>query len=299
MRDVGLVVLVDGEDPRLPDVRRLFGSWAGGIGGSAGRIEHLVGVDSGAVLEQELHAVAGAGDGVDVDAEVHGHTEAILQLADEHAHDLAVDVAHERRASVDEVYLHAEGGEDGGILGSDHAGADYGEHLRDAVDVQDRVAVADELVVERYVGRAVGRGAGGDENLVAFEDLIPDFDLVRGAEARDAAEVLDAVAAKVPVDPLPLPLDDYFLAVHEGVDGDFFVYVDVDGFPIVAGVEVGEVEGRLAQGLGGDGSGVHARPAEDGLALDERHALAEVGRLRRALLAGRSGADDDEIVHSC
>src|SRR5258706_16933 len=83
-----------------------------------------------------------------------------------------------------------------------------------------------------------------------------------------------------------------------GANGQLAGDVDVDGVAIAAAVEAGEVDGRLAQGLGGEGAGVHARPAEDGLALDQRHALAEVRRLRGTLLARGTRADDDEIVHT-
>src|SRR5262249_16111605 len=150
------------------------------------------------------------------------------------------------------------------------------------------VAVADQLVVKGDVFRAIRRGAGGDEEDRAAEDLlaegVADDELIRGAERRRALVAVDAVAHEVVIDALPLLLDDDVLAVHEGAHGELALHGDVDGLLVAALVEAGEVQGRLAQGLRGNRAGVHARAAEDGLALDERHALAEVRRLRRSLL---------------
>jgi hypothetical protein len=45
--------------------------------------------------------------------------------------------------------------------------------------------------------------------------------------------------------------------------------------------EAGEIERGLAQGFRRQRAGVGRGAAEEGLALDERDALAEIGRLRR------------------
>src|SRR5206468_8119561 len=105
------------------------------------------------------------------------------------------------------------------------------------------------------------------------------------------------VPSEVRVDPLPLLLHDDVLAVHERLHGELALHRDIHGVAIAALVEAGEVQRGLAQGLGWNRAGVHARAAEHRLALDERHALAEVRRLRRALFTCRTGADDDEVVH--
>src|SRR5204862_3750630 len=65
----------------------------------------------------------------------------------------------------------------------------------------------------------------------------------------------------------------------------------------VALAESGDVEGRLAQGLGGNHPGVGDRhPTGQLVALDDGDPLAEVGSLDGGLLPGRPRADDDQVV---
>ena len=51
--------------------------------------------------------------------------------------------------------LAAERGEDRGVLDADDPRADDRQPLRDAVDAEDRIAVADHIAVERHVIGAV------------------------------------------------------------------------------------------------------------------------------------------------
>ena len=81
----------------------------------------------------------------------------------------------------------------------------------------------------------------------------------------------------------------------KSADRDVALHVVVDAVQ-AALAQPGEVERRLAQRLRRDRAGVHRGAARLGRALDDAHALAEVRRLRGAFLAGRAGADDDEIV---
>jgi hypothetical protein len=60
--------------------------------------------------------------------------------------------------------------------------------------------------------------------------------------------------------------------------------------------QTAQVDGALAQGLGGDAGAAHGDAARLGAGVHDRHALAKVRGLRGALLAGGAGADDDEIV---
>ena len=76
---------------------------------------------------------------------------------------------------------------------------------------------------------------------------------------------------------------------------------DVLGDRVVAAVEralaePGEVQDRLAQRLRRNRAGVEAHAADHLLAVDDGDLLAELRRGDRALLAGRAGADDDEVV---
>ena len=133
--------------------------------------------------------------------------------------------------------------------------------------------------------------------MVCFADGVCDGDARRRDEPRGALVAIDLVPPQVVFDPLPLVRDDVVFAVHEVGDGDA-VDVDVDrAFAESALPESGERQSRLAQRLRRNRAGVDARAAEDRLALDESDTLPKVRRLRSALLAGRSGADDDEVVH--
>src|SRR6185503_8272633 len=67
--------------------------------------------------------------------------------------------------------------------------------------------------------------------------------------------------------------------------------------------EPGEIEGRLPQGLAGDGARIYGGPTHDGLALHEGDAAAEIRGLGRSLLAGGAGTEHDQVVgldgHEC
>src|SRR5690606_38115041 len=91
-----------------------------------------------------------------------------------------------------------------------------------------------------------------------------------------------------------LVLNEDYLAVHEVADGQAFAQRVVYAVqPSLA--QAGEVERGLAQRFGGDGAGVDAGAAEVGGGLDQRHALAVVGGLGGALLAGWARANHDEV----
>jgi hypothetical protein len=161
--------------------------------------------------------------------------------------------------------------------------------------------IPDHIAVERDVIGTMRRGAGGDEDDAAVDDLfadgVGDCDARRRNKTRRTLIAIDLMPPQVVFDPLPLVRDDVVFAVHEIGDGDA-VDGDVDrAFAEAALSEAGERQRRLAQRLRGNGAGVDAGAAEDRLALDERDILPKVRRLRSALLAGRSGADDDEVVH--
>src|SRR5438105_2783151 len=98
------------------------------------------------------------------------------------------------------------------------------------------------------------------------------------------------------VDPLPFLLQHELFAVHEVADADA-LHGHFHRIAKSALAESGEMKRRLAQRLRWNRAGVDARAAQHRLALDERDALAEVRGLGRSLLAGRPGADHDEVVH--
>ena len=96
-------------------------------------------------------------------------------------------------------------------------------------------------------------------------------------EAPGAVQQLDPVAVELAADDLGLAADDVRRTGQQVLDGD--VLLD----PVVLAVEVahvhaGQVEDGLAQGLGRDRAGVDADAADHVAALDDRRALAQLGR---------------------
>jgi hypothetical protein len=113
-------------------------------------------------------------------------------------------------------------------------------------------------------------------------------------EARGAVEEGDPIA-------LELRAHDLALARHHRVHAKGEVG-ERDGvlqrvvLPIErALLESAQVENRLAQRLRRDGAGMETRAPDARLAVDHRHALAELGGGDGALLSGGAGTDDDEI----
>ena len=120
-------------------------------------------------------------------------------------------------------------------------------------------------------------------------------DLVRRYEAGClAAHDRHAVALHVAIDLRDLLLGDDADAPHELAQARVAIHVERHAVQTPP-LEPREVERGLAQRLRGQRARVHARAAQRGRLLDERDALAEIRRLRRALLARRARADDDEV----
>ena len=117
-------------------------------------------------------------------------------------------------------------------------------------------------------------GAGGDDDLVGGDRLLVAGRRRRTAtvcgvdEAAGAGEQGDVVAGQLAADDVDLPADHVLGAGGQVGDGD--VVLDPVALAVqLALAEAGEVEHRLAQGLGRDGAGVDADPADHVAALDD------------------------------
>ena len=104
----------------------------------------------------------------------------------------------------------------------------------------------------------------------------------------------DGVAVQVALDLAGLPLCDLLQTPDELAQALLAVQPHTHSVKSPA-AKTGQVQGRLTQRLGGQGPRVHGRTAHFGAALDERHALAEVRRLRGALFAARARAHHHEL----
>ena len=132
---------------------------------------------------------------------------------------------------------------------------------------------------------------------VIMFDVVAVLDLeeVGAFEAGGAPDQVDAVAVELVADDGEFVVDDLLGDVDEVFDGDVAFGAEVFAEE-AAFVGAGEVEDGFAEGLGGDGAGVDAGAAEDGIFFDDADGFAELGGLDGGLLAGGAGADDHEIV---
>ena len=113
-------------------------------------------------------------------------------------------------------------------------------------------------------------------------------------EAPEPVDGRHAVAFEVPLDARDLELADRVLAREELRDGEVRVQLDGEAVELAS---AGSPERKSAVSrsvFDGQRPRVDGRAARLLRALDERDALAEVRRLRRALLAGGTAAEDDQ-----
>ena len=261
--------------------------------------QHAVGREGGAGVEHDLGRALVHGHALDLRVVVDADPESARHRGGERLRGVGIELLEQARARVDDGDLAAEGPEDAGVLGADHA-APHDDHARgDALEAQHRVGVDDDLVVEGKEVRAERGRSGGDEEDLAGDAaqrlaVRADLDRVRADESCESLNALDAVTLEVLVDALPFRLDDRALAVHEVGDGDVVLDRVVDAVePALA--EPGEVKGRFAQRLARDRARVHGGAARLGRPLDDADPLAEVRGLRGSFLAGGAAADDNEV----
>jgi hypothetical protein len=114
------------------------------------------------------------------------------------------------------------------------------------------------------------------------------------AEPRLAVHELDRVTVEVRRHLVRHRLDDAGCAGSELRDRRLGIQRETE--PVhLSPTETGDVQGRFAQRLARDLAGLDHRSARRGGAFDNGHPVPEVGRLRRRLLPGRAGADDDNV----
>ena len=147
-------------------------------------------------------------------------------------------------------------------------------------------------------------GAGGDHNLLGGHPAQPpaaviDLQLVRVGERRSSGQDRHPVAGQLAAHDIHFPADH--VAGPGGQVGDGDLVLEPVALPVhLPLVDAGEVEHRLAQGLGWDRPGVQADPADHVAALHDSHPALELGRGDGRLLPARAGADHQqvEVVHN-
>ena len=152
--------------------------------------------------------------------------------------------------------LGAERREHGRVLDPDHAGARHHHRPRDRLQVDDPIGIDDGALVELDAGQPGRPGSGGDHDLVRADPVDPavaavDLHGVRVEETAGAGHGRDPVTGKLAAHHFHLTADH--MGGTGGQVGDGDLVLDPVALPVyLALVHAGQVEDRLAQGLGRD-----------------------------------------------
>ncbi len=186
--------------------------------------------------------------------------------------DLAVHRGEDPVDQVGDGHLHPEGGEGRGEFDTDRPGTDHEQPVGDAVHPQDLVGVADTGVVEADAGGVVGTGAGGYHHRRGLEPSRPafgfNFDEPLAGEAPGPLDPLDPAVVDQPRRDLLEQRAHFLRPPCYPLHGDLGRRPKGD-LVHLAVAEPGQVESRLAQGLGrsaarGRHSPAGRRPLDDG-----------------------------------
>ena len=129
--------------------------------------------------------------------------------------------------------------------------------------------------------------------LMVWEENSRETRRVCGSSKRASPQRISMlVAHHLFADDADLGADDLPATGDQVVHGDLGAVAVAVKAPLL---DAGQVQHGFAQGFAGDGAGVGADAADDGVALDERDLLAELGGLDGGLLAGGTAADDDHV----
>src|SRR5262249_24137540 len=213
--------------------------------------------------------------------------------------DLLVEEAEDVAAPLDQRDADTEGGHDARVLAADDAAAHDNQVAGQRLQRQEVVGAENVAAVEGYVRRSRRPGADRDDEAVGGDALglagTRYLNHVRLEELRGPPYHLDAVAVEGVANGVELVIDHLAANSDQVADGD--AALDAVAFakePALAAA--GQMHGRFAQRLGGNGTGVDLGAANDAAPLDDGDALAELGSLNGRLLASRAGADNDGIV---
>ncbi len=164
---------------------------------------------------------------------------------------------------------------------------------------KNRIGIENGFVIKGNFRRAVRLGAGRDQDYFCAQEagravMIHGADSVRIFKLGRAGDQLDFMRGQVRRNLQAFRGDDRVLAVHEALHRQPFAQGVIDAVK-TALPQSGKIERRFAQRLARHRPGIDARAAQIRPAFHKRHALAKVGRLRRAFLSGRPRADHYEV----
>jgi hypothetical protein len=212
-----------------------------------------------------------------------------------------IDEGQQLNACIDERDPHAERGEDARVLQPDHSGSDNRQRARQLLDTQQVIAGEDVLAVARRKRVVHGRRAHRDHddrgagflNESVRHELKPDAMRIR--ERGVSGENVDVVAHQLVPGDVDLVADDMVHPKEQIAHRDVLldgIRRTVDSALAVAG----QTKRGFPERLAGDGAGVDADSANDRPLLDDGHPLVELGALKGGTMAGRTRADDEQVV---
>ena len=186
------------------------------------------------------------------------------------------------------------------VFAADDAAAGDQHGAGNVADSEDGVGVVHARVFERKIAGAVRPRSGRDQEHIRGQRhgrsaVGRDGDRVRIGEGRESLVLIHFVAFQVGLDAGALGSGDVLLMKEKIARGDLVGHVERHAVQ-PALPETGKVQRRLAKSLGWQSSGVGRGPAQSGRLFHQRDFLAEVRGLRRALFAGRSGADHHQVI---
>ncbi len=153
-------------------------------------------------------------------------------------------------------------------------------------------------MTEVHIGWQVGPGTGGDDRLLEVQRLgglaTPDFYAVLVDKKGPAVYQIHAIA-RVELRPeLDLLADDLLGILKHSREREPARLPDIPEH--LVGVERNDLFDGVAQRLGRNGAPVGAVPANGRLVFDDRDTFAVFRRIHRRAFAGRTGADNDDVV---
>ena len=193
--------------------------------------------------------------------------------------------------------LRAQRVVDGGELEPDDAAADHQQPLRDLAQLERGGRVPHARIVVGDAGDAAHPRAGGEdrrlERDLARASLSFDGELARAGQLAGAHHHLDPTLLRHPGEALGQPADH---AALERVDLAEIEARLADRDPLLRQpFDLAERLGQMEQRLRWNAADVETDAAERRVALDQRHALAEIGGAKRGGVAAGARAEDEDV----
>ena len=265
-------------------------------GNQRGIHRHRLGLTAIGGFEREFDPLALDGCGGDLGLELQGHALFLEDLGRFLAH-IAV---HSRQQLVEELHhgdVRTQAVPHAAKLQPDHAAADDDHGLGHFWKLERPGGIHDPpaLVVDIDIGQRRDGGAGGDDDVLRRNRLVPDLHRMRVLEGGMALLPIHLVLLEQEFDPASQLADRLGLFRHHGVE----VELHLAGLDAPFGhVAIGFVEefGPVQQRLGGYAADIEAGAAQRLPAFGASGLQAKLRGANGGDVAARAGADDKDVV---